>query len=134
MRAIMVFLLLCLNGCSLNLTGDCAETTKAQTVSPDGKYVATVYERDCGATTDFSTIVNVRLSNAKFSEKEGDIFIVRGQPTVNLTWESSTGLKISCTSCDKSNLFWPLSHHFLLSMRVVASRTPYTDSNSSSSM
>lgn len=105
MRAIMILLLLWLNGCNFNLMGDCTKTIKSEVGSPDGKYIATVYERDCGATTDFSTSVNLRQSGIPFSGKEGDVFTVQGELIINLFWEGSTSLRVNCAKCEDNDVF-----------------------------
>jgi hypothetical protein len=42
--------------------------------SEDDALVATVFERNCGATTDFSSIVNLQNGSAKFDANEGRLF------------------------------------------------------------
>lgn len=77
----------------LFLASDCEDTTETEVKSPDGKYVATLYERDCGATTDFSTIVKLRESSASFKGDDLGTFVVNGQPKIHLTWDSNTRLR-----------------------------------------
>jgi len=67
---ILFFALLGFTGC-----GDsCSNTIKAEGVSPDGKYVATAFIRDCGATTDFSPHVHLRPVGERMA-RTGNVFI-----------------------------------------------------------
>jgi len=61
----------------------CGNEVLASVTSPDGGVVAVVFQRDCGATTDFSTQVSAVPSGAKFLEQptvfratqKGNVFI-----------------------------------------------------------
>lgn len=76
----------------------CSDTILAEEKSPDGRYIATLFERDCGATTDFSTIVNLREINSKFDPDDGTIFVVSGRHPVKLIWKSEVELLVICKS------------------------------------
>ena len=90
---------------ALLLASDCEDTIKIEAKSPDGKYLATYYERDCGATTDFSTIVQLRDSSASF---EGDALgsvIVKGQHKLDLVWDDNRKLRLQCHDCRAEDIF-----------------------------
>ncbi|MEK6280524.1 MAG: hypothetical protein AABN95_09255 [Acidobacteriota bacterium] len=53
-------IVLAASGCAFLLRSSCENTVRSEIKSPDGKYVVTLFERNCGATTDFSTIVSLR--------------------------------------------------------------------------
>src|SRR6266576_6907498 len=79
----------------------CGEELKAEAASPDGKVVATVWERNCGATTSFIAHVNLRPSNEAFREdsdgviKEGQVFVIRGPgDRIKLVWQDPRRLVI----------------------------------------
>jgi len=57
MRKILPFAILCLmtSGCS----DMCGDTIIARLASPDGKHDAVMFQRDCGATTGFSTQISI---------------------------------------------------------------------------
>ncbi|HYO64086.1 MAG TPA: hypothetical protein VER08_10680 [Pyrinomonadaceae bacterium] len=56
------------SGC---LGGGCGETRQSSNGSPDGRNVASVYVRDCGATTGFVTHVNLsRASESPRPERD----------------------------------------------------------------
>ena len=77
----------------------CGETIKTEVKSPSGRYVATIFERDCGATTDFATIVSLRKAEEVFDAKgakgQQPVLIVSGQPAVTLSWSSDTDLVVT---------------------------------------
>ena len=53
----------------------CGNQVVAQIRSPDGRHKAVEFERDCGATTDFSTQVSVIKSNKQLgSDSTGNAF------------------------------------------------------------
>jgi hypothetical protein len=77
---------------------NCDDTIKAEARSPDGRYVASVFERNCGATTNYSTLVSLRDATQNFAPGEqGWVFVLSGQADVTLTWESDRLLKVSST-------------------------------------
>jgi hypothetical protein len=43
--------------------------------SPDGKVDAVIFERDCGATTDFSTQISIVTKSSSVRGTEGNTFI-----------------------------------------------------------
>src|ERR1700694_3345032 len=80
-------------GCAFLLHSNCEDTVKSEIQSPDSKYVATLFERNCGATTDFSTIVNLRESSVKFKGDDFGIVTVKGQHKIDLVWDGNTKLR-----------------------------------------
>jgi hypothetical protein len=83
----------------------CEDTIKAEAKSPDGKYTATIYERDCGATTDFSTILNLRESSAKFNGDALGPIVVKSQHTIDIVWDGNTRLRLQCNDCQPEQIF-----------------------------
>ena len=57
MRKILPFAIFCLmtSGCS----DMCADTIVAKVTSPNGQHDAVMFQRDCGATTEFSTQISI---------------------------------------------------------------------------
>jgi hypothetical protein len=73
----------------------CEDRIKTEAKSPNGSWIATSYERDCGATTDYSSIVSIRSATAQFnSEKQIPIFVEQGQDDIELKWTSPNTLVI----------------------------------------
>lgn len=72
----------------------CSDTVQSEAHSIDDRYVATVFERDCGATTDYSTNVSLRDSVEPFdsSQDENIVFTVGSQTTINVEWTAENAL------------------------------------------
>lgn len=64
MRIIRILLLAILAGC----VNPCNNQIVQEAVSPDGRYAATAFIRDCGATTDFSPQVFLRKTGDRLAE------------------------------------------------------------------
>ncbi len=84
----------------------CGNTVVAEVLSPDPRYKAVVFHRDCGATTGFSTQVSVIRALDPLPNESGNVFVADGQhgttpPTgaggleVGAWWKSGTSLVIS---------------------------------------
>jgi hypothetical protein len=85
--------------------GGCDNHILSQAISPDGKYRAVVFERDCGATTGFSTQVSIMPAGRALGNNAGNAFIADdnhgtapagrgGGPEINIVWMSPTQLTI----------------------------------------
>ena len=63
--------------------------------SPSGKYQVVVFNRDCGATTGFSTHVSIRESNGALPNDAGNVLILDGTVQLSLRWitESRVAIK-----------------------------------------
>jgi hypothetical protein len=95
MRIPLVFLLfVLLTSCDADLCGNELVTEAA---SPDGRYIATIFERDCGATTPHISVVSLRLSGARFDPEEDKdwVFTIHGQSDVKVLWVADRNLKIT---------------------------------------
>jgi hypothetical protein len=57
-------------GCS----NACQNSVASRSLSPDGKWAAVIFQRDCGATTGFSTQISIVGANAEPSDT-GTAFI-----------------------------------------------------------
>ena len=92
MKVLYVFLALLLSGCS----DLCSVDVLSESNSPDGKYIATVFERNCGATTPFVRVVSLRHADSEFSSEEDDdwVFTIHGQSDIRTSWTENTELKI----------------------------------------
>jgi hypothetical protein len=92
----------------LRAVGDVAEAIctnfyVSRTASPDGKRFAVLFERDCGATTDFSTQLSVLPASNPVPEGAGNVFgadsnggrapLLRGHVVeVRVTWVTSDSM------------------------------------------
>lgn len=79
-----------------SLVFDCADEVQSSVASPDGKWVATVFERDCGATTDFSMQINVRRASETFDgDSTPPVFVAKGRRDVRIAWDASRRLMVT---------------------------------------
>lgn len=96
MKTAIMFLLLVISfGCD-----PCGNEVVESAVSPDRKYEATSFIRDCGATTDFSPQVYLRLKGKPLG-KIGNVFVGNHSSQIQIQWLSSTQLVIQ-SACDVS--------------------------------
>lgn len=95
-------LVLILSGCS----DMCSNQILQEVPAPDNKLEVVVFQRDCGATTGFSTQVSVVKSGEKLQNTSGDVFIADtdhgkapsgpgGGPTVDVVWKKPNLLQIA---------------------------------------
>ena len=78
----------------------CGNVLVQEVYSPDKQYKAIVFERDCGATTDFSTQVSILESTKELSNVPGNIFAMNGHPDnteVQVEWENDHTIQITYT-------------------------------------
>src|SRR5256885_2142036 len=86
-------------------SGWCANKQIAATDSPDRRARVVVFERDCGATTDFSTQVVVLSPGEDLADRSGNVFVVDsdhgraapgpgGGPWVEALWLSPDSILI----------------------------------------
>ena len=87
----LILTLFALAGCA----DPCANTPKAEVASPDGRYVATAFIRDCGATTGFSPQVYLRPAGESVG-KIGNVFVGDQSDKIEIAWVSSTQLVVYC--------------------------------------
>jgi|SRR4029077_9286560 hypothetical protein len=80
--------LLC--GCNL-----CGNKIGYEEKSPSGKLKAVVFERDCGATTGFTTHVSILPNNDTLQNQPGNSFIGKGDLSIRLKWESDGKLVLT---------------------------------------
>ena len=87
----------------LNIAGGCGNDFVKEVRSPGGKMKAVVFQRDCGATTGFSTQVSLLPSNKSLPNEGGNVFVVTtdhgkapagawGGPIVEVSWLDDTHL------------------------------------------
>jgi hypothetical protein len=65
--------------------------------SPDSTLKAVVFQRDCGATTGFSTQISILAFTEELQNIEGNIYIIKGHPekvAPELSWDNINVLHI----------------------------------------
>jgi hypothetical protein len=87
----VLLLLIVVAGCGL-----CGDQVMTEVPSPAKKYVATLFERNCGATTSYVRVVTLRPFGDKLnSGRTKDwVFVTEGQPTMRLTWKDDKSLEV----------------------------------------
>jgi len=75
----------------------CVNHVYGEVVSPGDKYKAVIFQRDCGATTGFSTQISILEVDAALKNSSGNIYIVDGLPEMfvpKIKWEGDQKLII----------------------------------------
>jgi hypothetical protein len=105
---IIALILLCIGSLYLfaqSLPNLCGNTVLAEYPSPNNQLKAVTFQRDCGATTGFSTQVSIIPSASALGNDGGNIFSAGtnhgeapsgqgGGPEVKVNWLSDTGIQI----------------------------------------
>jgi Family of unknown function (DUF5412) len=66
--------------------------------SPDNQYKAIAFQRDCGATTGFSTRVSILPATKSLNNSDENIFSMDGHPDwteVKVSWENNHSVTIT---------------------------------------
>ena len=82
--------------------GDCSDDVMQRITSPDGQYEAELFVRNCGATTPFSTQVDISQNS---SGDNLDVFYIKGIFSMRIQWIDSNNLKISYENVDREAIF-----------------------------
>jgi hypothetical protein len=75
----------------------CGNEIYKEYLSPNGELKAVIFQRDCGATTGFSTQISIIKADSNLKNESGNIYIVNGHPSrvaPQLSWSSSDELII----------------------------------------
>jgi len=83
----------------------CSNTLRSKTLSSDGRLAAVFSERNCGATTDFSSIVNVQTASDRFDSDQGVLFVAKGHYDIAVAWSGPRALLVTCAACSRKNIF-----------------------------
>jgi hypothetical protein len=67
----VIALLLCTTAC----LDPCGNQVVNETMSPDKRMRAVIFERDCGATTDFNTQISILGENESLPHAGGNVFV-----------------------------------------------------------
>jgi hypothetical protein len=77
-------------GCSL-----CGNQIGYEEQSSSGKLRAVAFERDCGATTGFTTQISILPNKQKLPNEPGNVFIAEGDLKIRIKWEAEDKLVIA---------------------------------------
>jgi hypothetical protein len=102
---------------SLNnlLDGICGNAVIREVLSPDHRIKAVIFQRNCGATTSFSTQVSLLPAQGTLPNHSGNIFVTDDINDISVRWLSVTQLKII------------YDRHTRTFNKQVLYRTPYRD-------
>jgi hypothetical protein len=87
-------------GCS-----PCQDVVRSAVLAPGSSLSATYFVRNCGATTDYSSIVSVHATTEAFDTTTRHVFVVRGRHDIDLKWESGGALFVRCRDCRREDVF-----------------------------
>jgi hypothetical protein len=81
---------------SRSLSFDCSSVVLTEIPSPDGRYIATAFERNCGATSPYVRIVSIRPEGTRLRpEDDGSwVFVTQDQPNVAVRWSGPRQLTV----------------------------------------
>ena len=99
-----IFILLAvypLVGCNLV----CHDKVASESASPDQMLAATAFVRDCGATTEFSTITTLHKQGSGFRDDEDIVFVAKGVHKLQVAWTAQRAVKVQCTDCQRNQIF-----------------------------
>ena len=86
------------------LTDDmCANNINKIYFSPNKSLKAVVFQRDCGATTGFSTQISILKAKEELPNNKGNVFIINGHPDsvqAVVRWENNKEINIHYSSND----------------------------------
>jgi hypothetical protein len=82
---------------SIGLSGcdPCGNDVSQTVVSPSGRLKAVVFNRDCGATTGFSTQVSIIPSSESLPGEGGNTLVLDGTVPLKIEWRSDSMLHLS---------------------------------------
>jgi len=90
----------------------CGDEKLQDAKTPDGRYISTVYIRDCGATTDYVTHVQIRDSSSSFNSEDWDgvVLTAKYRNVFRLIWKDNNHLAVACMECKAENILRTTSH------------------------
>lgn len=98
LSSLFVAIPLIIAGLFIYAAGDiCGNEVYSEALSPDKKYKVVVFQRDCGATTGFSTQISIIDSTDDLKNESGNIYIIDGHPedaSLETNWLSNHELRI----------------------------------------
>lgn len=75
----------------------CGNYIHEEYYSPNNSHKAVIFQRDCGATTGFSTQVSVIGANEALGNAAGNVYIIEGHPenvAPKISWKNEEALVI----------------------------------------
>ena len=91
--ALFLFLMLFAFSVFMN-HGLCSNDLVKESYSPDGKFKAVAFVRDCGATTSFSPQVSIIKAGKEFKNKPGNAFRGNKSKDIDVKWVNEQTLLV----------------------------------------
>ncbi len=82
---------------SISFLYGCGNSVHSEAVAPDGKLKAVTFERNCGATTGFSTQISIIRASGTLPNGSGNVLVIAGHPNQvapQLEWAGPQKLRI----------------------------------------
>jgi hypothetical protein len=95
--------------------GSCGNEQRAKVPSPDATFDAVVVERNCGATVDFATRVDLVGKHGQVN-----LVVFAGQPQVKLLWKGGVELEVHHPKASPDDIYGPVSEAFGVKVALVA--------------
>jgi len=80
----------------------CSDRVGQSVVSPDGRYVASVVQSDCGAR-EHATVVELRRNRMLLKDRR-IVFLIGGFRSVNVAWPGNKELAIVSPTCEPKKI------------------------------
>ena len=78
----------------------CGDIVLGNTMSPNGNYIATIYERGCGATTPDMVVVQLRAKGSRFKSNDFSRVIFSSRyERLTVVWITPEAVRIDCERC-----------------------------------
>ena len=99
--AVLFFFVTLIASCDGSL---CANELIAEIPSVDRRYIASIFQRNCGATTPYVRVVSLRPTHTKFApDNDKDwVFTIHGQSDISASWTPGGELVVSYTGTGDS--------------------------------
>jgi hypothetical protein len=81
------------------LFSECGDDVEARALSPDGRWVALVLTRNCGATTRLLTVIAIGNTAEDAAKGKEAVWTAAGVPEVTVAWASSEKLVVVYRKC-----------------------------------
>lgn len=95
---LIFFIVIVLPGCSPL----CNNQIQSEVMSPDLTRRASIFFRDCGATTGYSQQISVLGAKQPLPNRPGNVLILSGKSNIDVEWIDSRTLVIRYFSDDKN--------------------------------
>jgi hypothetical protein len=99
---VLLLLVVVVAGCGVLLWSSskilCRNDVFQEVYSPNGEYKVEIFERNCGATTGYSTQLSILTASEDLPNSHGNIFTMDGHPDwtrVQVTWNANNSVTIT---------------------------------------